>query len=121
MAVSRYLLKAEDPFSAVGAWWEGWALHAHVLAGPGLVFAVGFIYRRHVLRKLRDPRAEGRRSGVALGIGLALAVGSGYLVQVLVDDRGRAWTGIAHLAVGLALFLLYPVHVRLGRASEETG
>src|SRR5436190_7255644 len=96
--VSRYLLPHEDLFSSAGSAWEPWALAAHVLAAPVLVFAVGLVFRRHVLRKLHEGRAEGRRTGLVVLVVGGLSGVSGYVFEVLTADGARRAFSIAHIA-----------------------
>lgn len=108
----KYLMRTDDPFSAVNHPLQPWALHAHVLAAPVLVFAVGIIFKEHVLAALRNGApARARRVGsIALGT-FAVLVVSGGLVQVLTSESLRKWTGLIHLGVGILFLVAYGVHV----------
>src|SRR5262249_18552710 len=66
-AAFKHLMVNDDPFSAVNHPLQPWALKLHVLAAPVLVFAVGMIFKDHVVAKYRNgvTRAS-RRSGVLL-------------------------------------------------------
>lgn len=79
--------------------------HAHVLAAPLLLFALGMAVRGHFAHKLRLGAPEGRRSGWLLALLIAPMVLGGYGVQVATDPAWRlvlAWIhGVASL-----LFLL---------------
>lgn len=113
-AVAKYLLPHDDPFAATGAWWQPWALSGHVLAAPVFLFALGLLFRRHVLAKLRDPRSPGRGSGVLLLGVIAVAALSGHLLQVLTADGSRVVTSLLHLAAGGAVALAYGAHLAIG-------
>jgi len=113
VALSRYVLTNDDPFSVVGAPWEPWANSAHVVAAPFLVFAVGLVARHHVFGKLRDGRPDGRRSGLSLWLLVVAMIASGYLIQVITHELARSTIGQVHLAVGAAFALLYAGHARL--------
>jgi hypothetical protein len=92
----RYFAAPVDEFSAVHPF-QGAAQHAHVLAAPLLVFALGLIWRQHVASGLRACPAR-RRSGLTLAALAVPMVASGYLLQVAVEPGWRqAWIAV-HVA-----------------------
>lgn len=100
----RYVAAPVDEFSAVHPA-QGLAQHAHVLAAPLLVFALGLIWRGHVWAGLRLGSAARRRSGVALLALAAPMVASGYLLQIAVEPAWReAWI-VVHVAASLLWIL----------------
>ena len=82
IGLSKYVLVNDDPFSVVGSPYEPWALAVHVVTAPLLIFLIGYIFRRHVMTKLKDPRQEGDRTGLAVVALFVALVVSGYLLQV---------------------------------------
>ena len=120
-AVSRYLLPHDDPFSNAGSAWEPWALAAHVLSAPILVFAVGFIYRRHVLRQRFEGRVQGRVSGnVILYIG-GLSVVTGYVFEVVTQAGPRRLLSLGHIATGIVFAMTYVWHGVSGAQRRGAG
>lgn len=95
-AVLRYALAPADEF-AVGHPFEPAARDAHVLATPLLVLALGMTLRSHALPMLRRRRAAKRRSGIGLLACALPIIGSGYLIQVAVDDAFRFGSVAVHL------------------------
>jgi hypothetical protein len=128
-AVMRYLLEPVDEWAVVNHPWQPQLQHLHVLAAPLLVFAVGLIWGRHVLQRLRNGR-QGRFSGVGLLVGFVPMAASGYLIQVATHPGWRSgWIGI-HLAASalwLAAFAVHQARTMLKRkeipepAAEEIG
>ena len=87
----RYFAPPADEFSAVHPW-QGAAQHAHVLAAPLLVFALGLVWRSHVWAGFRLGSPGRRRSGLTLLALAAPMIASGYLLQIAVEpDWRRLW------------------------------
>jgi uncharacterized membrane protein len=85
-------------------------LKAHVLSAPVLVFAVGAVYTRHIVRNWRSGRPEGRRSGlVTIGVVLPM-VASGYLIQTLTSESWLFRIAMIHLAVGTVYLAMFAAH-----------
>lgn len=116
--VMRYLLDPVDPFSVVNHPWQGDVQHLHILVAPLLVFAVGLIWRRHILLHWQDGVKTGRRSGVEVILTTTPMVASGYLIQTTVTDSGRlAWIIIHCTTSGLwvAGYLIHQIASRRGK------
>lgn len=104
---------ADDAFSAIHHPLEPWALDLHVLAAPALVFAFGWIFKDHILAKLGMPGAPVRKSGIA-GIALFIPmVLSGYLLQVVTNERLHGPLVVLHLGSGALFAATYLAHVLL--------
>jgi hypothetical protein len=99
----RYLARPTDPFALVHPLAGLWQ-HAHVVAAPLLVFALGVVARSHAWNGLRLGVPQRRRSGaLLLGVAAPMVL-SGYLLQTAVDASWQlAWIGL-HLAAS-ALWL----------------
>lgn len=89
---------------------QGLAQHAHVLAGPFLVFGFGMMVRGHVVPALRSGTARGRATGIGLAALLAPLVVSGYGVQVCVDPAWRTALAWVHGPAALAFLAAYAGH-----------
>jgi len=111
-AAFKHLMTHEDPFSAVNHPLQPWALHLHVLAAPVLVFAVGAIFKDHVIGKyLNGSPRPARRSGVLFLAVLLPSILTGYLLQVITAEGWRAAAAWTHLGFGVLLLLLYGAHL----------
>jgi hypothetical protein len=110
--VLKYFVSASDSDSRLSVPWQPSVLAAHVLAAPVAVFALGLIFRKHVLVRLLAGQREGRPTGTLLtwcAFPLAL---SGYLLLVITGGWARRWTGWIHAAVGLLFAAGYALHPR---------
>jgi hypothetical protein len=90
---------------------QGLSQHAHVLAGPFLVFTLGMMVRGHVLPSLRSGNARGRGLGLALAAILAPMVLAGYGMQACVDPAWRTALAWVHGPASLLYLAAYGVHV----------
>jgi len=106
----------DDPFQAFSHPWLPHALHAHVLAAPLWLLAIGWILRDHIVGRWRSAvHRRGRRTGVAAAALLLPMAGSGYLLQTSTSEAWRrAWVWI-HLVSGLGYVAVFLVHVVIGR------
>lgn len=91
--------------------WQGVFQHAHVLASPFLVFALGMLVKGHALPALRARKAEGRGTGLGLLLLLAPLVLSGYLLQVVVDPAWRTAFAWIHGPLALLFLLAWAGHL----------
>jgi hypothetical protein len=115
----KYFASGKDPYSAAGSPWEPAAHSFHVILSPPLIFAVGLIWRDHVLRKLRHFRRRGRFSGLALVALFMPMVVSAYLIQVTVEETWRkAWV-ILHLATAALWVSSYLGHLLMRPADKR--
>ncbi len=84
--------------------------HAHVLAAPLLLFALGMMVRGHFAVKLRVLSREGRRTGWGLAALILPMVASGYGVQVVTDPRWRTGLAWVHGVASILFLLAYLGH-----------
>lgn len=106
----RYLGKVNGEFGPEPSHWEPFWQHAHVLAAPVLLFALGSAARGHVTGMLHRGVQRGRRTGLMLAvIGAPLVLG-GYAVQVVTQLGVRNALGWTHAGVGALFAVLYGVH-----------
>lgn len=121
--IMKYLLVASDPFAVINHPWQPVFLKLHILAAPLMVFAVGMVFRRHVIDRWRSGSHRGRRSGAFITGLFTPLVLSGYLIQVVTGGvllQGLVWSHIftaAAFLAGLAMhrrgsFALFPATVR---------
>jgi hypothetical protein len=112
----KYLMRSEDPFSAIHHPWQPHMLGLHVLAAPFLVFALGLMTRDHIFGKIRDRgNGRGRRSGLWTVVVAGPMIASGYLIQVFPDPAPRRALMVTHLAAGCLFALLLLGHVVAAR------
>ena len=90
---------------------QGWSQHAHVAAGPFMVFALGMMVKGHVLPALRAGGRRGRATGLGLAAILAPMVLSGYGVQICVDPVWRTGLAWVHGPAAVLFLLVYLVHL----------
>jgi hypothetical protein len=103
----------DDPFAVVSHPLQPWALDLHVLAAPVLVFALGLIFKDHVLAKLSARGFPVRRSGVVQAVLVLPMVLSGYLLQTVTSEGLHRAMVIAHVGSGSVFALAYAAHVFL--------
>jgi hypothetical protein len=118
----KYLMENDDPFSILGHPWQPHMLATHVLVGPVVVFALGLIFRDHVLgRYLNGAGREGRRSGAATILLAAPLVLSGYFLQIVTGETARLALVMIHVATGVMFAGLFTWHLRAtaGRRRER--
>lgn len=106
----------DDPFQAFSSPWLPHALHAHVLAAPLWLLAIGWILRDHIVGRWRSAvHRRGRHTGTAAALLLLPMAGSGYLLQTTTSEgwrRALAWT---HVVSGLGYVAGFLAHAVIGR------
>jgi hypothetical protein len=108
--IMRYALSPSDEWSVVNHPWQPHIQHLHVLFAPLLVFAVGVVWSRHVISKMRG-EGDGRISGVGMLVGFIPMVASGYFMQVSVSPLWRdIWIGI-HISASSLWILAGAIHL----------
>ena len=122
----KYFGPGDDPYSAAGHPLQPWALAAHVVISPVLIWAFGWIFSDHVLRKLGasgdtagTPAGVGRISGLASLWLLPPLILSGAFVQTTTGDwthRAAVWV---HLATGAGVLAAYLIHAFLSRLASS--
>lgn len=105
-----WLLPPPDDWAVVNHPWQPHVQHLHVLVAPLLVFAVGLMWRSHVLLRLRLQGGLRLDSGSLLLFLLLPMVVSGYALQVSSAEQWRtAWSWL-HVVTGGLWVLGYVVH-----------
>lgn len=113
-AWTKYLVESDDPFAVIHHPWQPFFLKMHVLTAPLLVFAVGFMFSRHVVRQWQAPQSRGRRSGLGILTVLAPLIVSGYMIQTVTGESLRGWLAAVHLVTGVIYVLIVPLHQARG-------
>lgn len=107
----KYGLTQDDPFAVVNHPWQTTMLDLHVIASPAFILVFGIILNSHIMKKLGAPRLPNRRSGlVSLGTFAAMVL-SGYLLQVLTNERWLQALVVLHVASGAVFSLVYAAHL----------
>jgi uncharacterized membrane protein YgdD (TMEM256/DUF423 family) len=97
----KYLLRGSDPYAVVHHPLQPLMLKLHILVAPVLVFALGVLAVRHIGPQLANGIVAARRSGVLTTAVAAPMVLTGYLIQVLSDERWLRWVGWGHILLGV--------------------
>ncbi|MBK8794661.1 MAG: hypothetical protein IPN59_16440 [Holophaga sp.] len=90
---------------------QGLFQHAHVLAGPVLLFLLGMTLKGHAFPAVSVGKTKGRKAGLGLIAILAPMVLSGYALQVCVDPRWRTAFAWIHGPLALLFLLAYFAHL----------
>lgn len=106
----RYLCEPDDPMALANHPLEPSILAAHVLTAPLFVFALGLLWRSHILVKLRSRQSNRKVTGYTLLLLAIACTASGYLLQVSTAEMLRAIWMWSHACSGLALAVVYILH-----------
>jgi hypothetical protein len=107
----KYLVATDDPFAVVNHPWQPAMLGVHVIASPWLVLLFGILLNSHILRKLKVPAVPNRKTGLtSLGTFLAMTL-SGYLLQVVTDERVLQALVAVHASTGAVFGVAYGIHL----------
>ncbi len=113
----RYFAPRSDPFAVAHPALPFWQ-HAHLLAAPLLIFALGLLAKSHAWVGYCSGLPSRRRSGIALLAVAAPMILSGCLLQTTVDSGWRKIWIVVHLAAS-ALWITATLAHQLQRASVE--
>ena len=94
----RTFAEPEDPWAIVNHPLEPWALKAHILTAPIMLFAVGLITAQHIIRSLRSSLPNGRQSG---------------LLQTVISPLVTSILSWTHLGLGLICAVALAIHWRV--------
>ena len=112
LGVMKYLMTTDDPYAVVHHPLQPWMLKLHILAAPVLVFAIGAVYTRHIVRNWKSGRREGRRTGIVTILVVLPMILSGYLIQTLTSESWLFRLAMAHIAVGIVYLVMFGAHQR---------
>ena len=110
LGVLKYFVASDDPYAVVHHPLQPYLLKLHVLSAPLLVFALGVVYTRHVVRQWRAGRGRGRPSGIGIVATLLPMVLSGYLIQTVSSESWLFRVSMVHVAASLAYLAVLLVH-----------
>jgi hypothetical protein len=111
--VMKYLMVAQDEFAVVNHPWQPHVQHLHVLAGPLLVFAIGWMWGGHISPKWKGALGTASRSASAMVFCFAPLVASGYLLQISVEPLWRTVFLWLHLLTATLWVGSYVAHALL--------
>ena len=112
----RYLLEPEDEFALINHPWEPMTEKIHLITAPLLVFAIGIIWRTHVINKIEQRSSLRRKSGSILcGLFFPMTI-SAYCLQTAQDEFARNFWLVTHLATGVLWIGFYLGHQLLKKA-----
>jgi len=100
---------------------EGWQLTAAYLlmlhggAAMAMLMMLGALVPLHVRRGWR--RRRNRTTGILMVAGNGVLILTAFGLYYLGSDMLRPWTSGIHIGIGLAVPLLFVVHVLVGRRS----
>jgi hypothetical protein len=119
----KHFLEPSDPWAVINHPLEPWALKAHILIAPLMLFAVGLITTQHIWRSLKSSLPTGRHSGRTAAYVFGPLVFSGYLIQSLTSPLTLEVLAWAHLALGIVGAGAIWVHRRTlhGRRKQRRG
>ncbi|MDA0312780.1 MAG: hypothetical protein O2992_11775 [Gemmatimonadetes bacterium] len=106
----KHFLEPAEPWAVINHPLQPWALKAHILAAPLMLFAVGMITTQHIWRSLRSKLPTGRRTGVAAVLSFGPLVLTGYLIQTATATLVADLLGWTHLALGIACTAAIGLH-----------
>ncbi|MBD66312.1 MAG: hypothetical protein CME62_13965 [Halobacteriovoraceae bacterium] len=92
-------------------------LHIHILIVPLMVFALGYLFKVHILEKLK--RKKRRKSGITGLILFLLMILSGYLLQMGLELQTTRVIAIFHITVSVLWFGQLLWHSRKARSLQK--
>jgi hypothetical protein len=104
------LMPSTDPWAVINHPLQPWALKAHILVAPFMVFSVGLITSRHIWRHYRLAVRKGRRSGLLAALSFVVLVLSGYVLQVFTAETLLRALGWIHLGLGVLYSVAVAAH-----------
>ena len=109
----RTFAEPEDPWAIVNHPLEPWALKAHILTAPIMLFAVGLITAQHIIRSLRSSLPNGRQSGLIMTVLFGPLALTGYLLQTVISPLVTSILSWTHLGLGLICAVALAIHWRV--------
>ncbi len=95
-----WLLSPPDDWAVINHPWQPTVQHLHVLVAPLLVFAVGVLFRAHIVKRLRR-RLTLDTGGLMILLFVPMVV-SGYALQVSSEQAWRdGWAWVHVVSSGL--------------------
>ena len=117
-AVMKYWMKTDDPYAVANHPLQPYALSAHVVVAPLLLFGLGWIFGNHIWPKFQFGNGKNRATGVSAMLLIAPMTLSGYLIQVSTNETLRYAMSVAHWITSGLFALIYAIHLIKPPAAE---
>lgn len=120
--LARYMLRPVGEFGENVHPLEPWSMKLHGAGAMVALFFIGSLMNGHIRRALKAGR--NLYSGCSMLAALAALTLSGYGLYYLASEQNRPVWSAFHWILGLAIALLLPAHIVLGRgrtSPEESG
>jgi hypothetical protein len=113
--VLRYFMRPDGQFGDTVNPLEPWAMKLHGAAAMATLFFVGSMLHTHIRRAIKSRR--NLVTGWTMVATLSFLVLTGYGLYYVAGDGDRQVWSLLHWAMGLAVALLFMVHIVAGRRS----
>jgi cytochrome b561 len=113
--VLRYFMRPVGEFGETVNPLEPWAMKLHGLAAMAALFFVGSMLHLHIRRAVKAGR--NLVTGWSMVGTLAFLVVTGYGLYYLAGDADRPVWSALHWVVGIAVAVLFVLHIVVGRKS----
>ena len=118
-AFMKYAMHSDDAFAVINHPWQPGMLAAHLLAAPFALFALGWIFGDHIWPSF-TARRPNRRTGILSMLLIAPMTLTGYLLQVITEERARHWMAIAHWITSGVFAISYLAHLWFPPAANRS-
>lgn len=115
--VLRYFLRPVSEFGETVNPFEPWAMKLHGLAAMVALFFLGSLIHVHIRRALKSGR--NLVTGWAMIATLLLLALTGYGLYYVAGEADRPLWSAVHWIVGLAVAVLFVLHIVVGRKSVQ--
>lgn len=109
----RTFVEPAEPWAIVNHPLEPWALKAHILTAPLMLFSVGLITARHIIRSLKSKLPTGRQSGMVITVLFGPLALTGYVLQTVISPLVTSILSWVHLILGLICAVSLAIHWRV--------
>jgi hypothetical protein len=109
----RTFVEPAEPWAIVNHPLEPWALKAHILTAPLMLFSVGLITARHIIRSLKSKLPTGRQSGMVITVLFGPLALTGYVLQTVISPSVTSILSWVHLILGLICAVSLAIHWRV--------
>lgn len=107
--IVKYYMQVESPYGERPHWSQGYIQSIHIFLSPLLVFAIGMLWKDHIVMKFKHS-ARKRGSGITLFIICAVMIFSGYGIQSFYEETTKAVQTWAHLISSFLFVVAYAIH-----------
>ena len=109
----RTFVEPAEPWAMVNHPLEPWALKAHILTAPLMLFSVGLITAKHIIRSLKSNLPTGRQSGMIITVLFGPLALTGYVLQTVISPLVTSILSWVHLVLGLICAVALAMHWRV--------